>query len=130
MLAGLLAMTAVAFAFEIPLRLLTLRFFSDTFPDRATLDTHVGWMLSQSLYTVLAAILGGYIAAWLAPRRGFAHAVAMAIVQELLIIALIFNPPHPVPGWLWAVSLIVTPLAIVYGGYLRCRPKSLMAAAT
>ncbi len=123
-LAGIVAMTAVAFTIEIPLRLLTLQLFSQTFPDQATLDSNVGWMLSQSLYTVPAMILGGYVAAWLAPRRGLAHAVAMAIVQDLLIVVLIFEPPHPVPPWIWTIGLVVTPAAIIYGGYLRSRPKA------
>jgi hypothetical protein len=114
-------MTAVAFAIEIPLRLLTLRFSSETFPDPATLDSNIGWMVSQSLYTIPAAMFGGYVAAWLAARRGFGHAIAMAIVQELLIVVLIFNPPHPVPPWMWAITLVVTPAAIVSGGYLRSR---------
>lgn len=118
-LAGIVATTAVAFAIEIPLRGLTLRLLSQTFPDQATLDSNVGWMLSQSLYTVPAAMLGGYIAAWLAPRRGLAHAVALAIVQELLFVALIFEPPHPVPPWMWAIGLVVTPAAIIYGGKKR-----------
>lgn len=48
----------------------------------------------------------------------------MAIVQELLIVALIFVPPHPVPPWIWAIGLVVTPAAIIYGGYLRSRPKA------
>ena len=123
-LAGIAALTAVAFAIEIPLRLLTLRLFASTFPDQAALDSNVGWMLSQSLYTVPAAILGGYVAAWLAPKQGLAHAVAMAIVQDLLIVMLIFNPPHPVPPWLWAITLVVTPAAIIFGGYLRSRRKT------
>ena len=117
--AGIVAMTAVAFAIEIPLRWLTLRWFPHRFPDRATLDASVGWMLSQSLYTIPAAVLGGYVAARLAPSRGLAHAVAMAIVQELLIVALMFNPPHPAPPWMWALTLAVTPAAIIAGGYLR-----------
>ena len=55
----------------------------------------------------------------LAPHHVLAHAVAMAIMEDLLIVALIFNPPHPVPAWMWALGLIVTPAAIIYGGYLR-----------
>lgn len=112
-------MTAVSFAIEIPLRLLTLWLFSETFPDQASLDSNVGWMLSQLLYTVPALMLGGYVAARLAPRRGLAHAVAMAIVQDLLIVVLIFEPPHPVPPWMWIISLVVAPAAIIYGGYLH-----------
>ena len=123
-LAGIVALTAVAFAFEIPLRWLTLRLFSATFPDQAALDSNALWMLSQWLYTVPALVLGGYVAAWLAPGRGLAHAVAMAIVQELLILVLIFEPPHPVPLWMWALTLVVTPAAIISGGYLRSRKKA------
>ena len=117
--AGIVAMTAVAFAVELPLRRLALRSFPQRFPDRATLDASVGWMLSQALYTIPAAVLGGYVAARLAPSRGPAHAVAMAVLQELLIVALIFNPPHPTPPWVWALTLLVTPAAIIAGGYLR-----------
>jgi hypothetical protein len=120
-LAGIVAMTVVAFAIEIPLRALTLRAISPTFPDQTALDSNIVWMLSQSLYTVPALMFGGYVAAWLAPRRALAHAVAMAVVQELLIVALMFKPPHPVPPWMWAITLIVTPVAIIFGGYLRSR---------
>lgn len=65
-------MTAVAFAIEIPLRLLSLRLFSQAFPDQAAIDSNVGWMLSQSLYTVPADMsprgspLG---VGWLTPSR-------------------------------------------------------------
>jgi hypothetical protein len=123
-LMGIVVMTLVAFAFEVPLRALTLRVFSEKFPDPAALDGSVGWMLSQTLYTVPALILGGFVAAWLAPRRGLGHAVAMAVVQELLIAALIFNPPHPVPTWMWALTLTLTPICVVFGGYLHSRRQT------
>lgn len=127
-LAGIVALIVVAFAIEIPLHSLTLRLFPQTFPNAASLDSSVGWMLSQMLYTVPALILGGYIAAWLAPRGPLAHAVAMAIVQELLTVALIFNPPHPVPPWMWALSLALTPPAIIYGGYLCTKTKATLCS--
>ena len=123
-LAGITALTAVAFAIEIPLRSLTLRLFPQTFPDQASLDSNVGWMLVGFLYMVPVAIFGGYVAAWLAPQRGLAHAVAMAIVQELLMVVVILDPPHPVPPWVWAIGLVVTPAAIIYGGHLRSRSKA------
>ena len=119
--AGIVTMAVIAFAIEIPLRLLMLRFFPQSFPDRQSLDTSALWIASQALYTLPALVLGGYVAAWLAPRRAFAHAVAMAIVQELLIVVLIFNPPHPVPLWVWPITLLTTPAAIICGGYLRKR---------
>lgn len=120
-LAGIVAMTALAFAIEIPIRSLTLGWFSETFADSSALDSHVGWMLSQSLYTVPALMLGGFVAAWLAPHRGLAHSVAMAIVQEILIVALMFAPPHPVPAWMWAITLLLTPAAIITGSLVFAR---------
>jgi hypothetical protein len=123
-LAGIIVMTCVAFGIEIPLQALALRMFTQTFPDQAALDSNIAWMLSQSLYTVPALILGGYVAAWLAPRRGLAHAIAMALVQELLIAVLIFNPPHPVPAWMWAITLTTAPIAIIFGGYLHSRRQT------
>lgn len=47
----------------------------------------------------------------------------MAVVQELLIVLLIFAPPHPVPRWMWGITFVVTPAAIICGGFLRSRPK-------
>jgi hypothetical protein len=122
-LAGIVTLTAIAFAIEIPLRLLALQLFPRAFPDQATLQSHVGWMLSQWLYTAPAAMFGGYVADWLAPVRGLAHSLAMALVQELLIVVLIFEPPHRVPRWMWAIALVVTPTAIVYGGVMRSRTR-------
>lgn len=127
-LAGIVALIVVAFAVEIPLHWLTLRLFPQTFPNAAALNASTGWMLSQMLYTVPALILGGYVAAWLAPRGPLTHAVAMAIVQELLTVLLIFNPPHPVPPWMWTLSLALTPPAIIYGGYL-CNKVSAAASS-
>jgi hypothetical protein len=121
-IAGIAVMMLVAFAIEIPAKALTLMALPSVFPDQAVLESSIGWMLSQSLYMLPALVLGGYIAARLAPRYGMAHAVAMAAIQELLILALMANPPHPVPPWMWLVTLTLTPLAIVVGGYLRTRP--------
>ena len=122
-LAGIFVTSIVSFAIEIPVLALASKTLPQTFPDRAALEVSVAWMLSQWLYTAPALVLGGYVAAWLAPGRGLAHAAAMAIVQELLIVALIFNPPHPVPPWMWLLTLTLAPLAILCGGYLRTRHR-------
>jgi hypothetical protein len=58
-LAGIVALTAVAFAIEIPLRALVLQLFPRAFPDQAALQSNLGWMLGQWLYTAPAAMLGG-----------------------------------------------------------------------
>lgn len=119
-LAGIVAMTAMAFAIEIPIRSLALRFY----PDAAALDSSISWMISQWIYMFPALMLGGYIAAKLAPSRPFLHSIVMACVQVLLTVALIFAPPHPVPAWIWALTLLVTPVAICLGGRIGSRPTS------
>jgi hypothetical protein len=58
------------------------------------------WTIPRSVLAVIAGI----------------HALFMAILQELLIVILIFNPPHPVPPWMWVLTLFITPLAIISGG--------------
>lgn len=115
-------MTLAAFAFEIPLRVGAARALGIS---KDALDANIWWMLSQTLYTIPALLLGGYIAAALAPKYPVRHAVGMAVLQELLILALIFNPPHPTPAWMWGLTLVVAPAAIIMGGrlYERARPE-------
>lgn len=122
--AGIATITIVAFALETPLWWLVKRLFSARFPDPATLHSHPLWMLSQFLYTVPGAIAGGYVTARLAPGHGLAHAVATAIVEDLLIIALVMNSTYPIPAWMWFLGLSITPAAIIFGGYLHTRRKT------
>jgi hypothetical protein len=48
----------------------------------------------------------------------------LAVVQDLLIVLLIFDPPHPVPPWMWIITLALTPAAIISGGYLHGRMQA------
>jgi len=115
-------MTLLAFAFEIPLRAGAVRVWGIS---KEALDANIWWMLSQTLYTVPALALGGYIAASLAPKEPIGHVVAMAVLQELLIVMLIFDPPHPTPAWMWGLTLVVAPTAIIMGGRLYERSRRL-----
>ena len=120
--AGVVAMTLLAFVFEIPLRAGAVRFWGIS---KEALDVNIWWMLSQTLYTIPALVLGGYVAAALAPKNPIGHVVAMAVLQELLIVVLISNPPHPTPAWMWGLTLVVAPAAIITGGrlYEKRRPR-------
>lgn len=115
--AGVVVMTVIAFAIEIPIRSYAIRFY----PDATALDTSVAWMVSQWIYMFPALMVGGYVAAKLAASHPFRHSVAMASVQVLLTVALIFAPPHPVPPWIWALTLVVTPVAICLGGRIASK---------
>ena len=115
-------MSLLAFALEIPVRAGAVRVWGIS---KEALDVNIWWMLSQTLYTIPALVLGGYVAAALAPKRPIAHVVAMAVLQELLIVVLIINPPHPTPAWMWGLTLVIAPAAIIMGGrlYGKRRPR-------
>ena len=70
---------------------------------------------------IIAAFLGGYIAAWLAGRRPMAHGVAVALVLALgATVSLVSTLGH---GTIWsqlAALLLMAPSAVL-GGWGRAR---------
>lgn len=67
---------------------------------------HTLWTAARSVLAVLAGI------------------VAMTAVAFAFEIPLRMLTPHPVPPWMWALTLVLTPAAIIYGGSLRSRSKA------
>ncbi len=117
-IAGVIA--AIAFVGENAFRTLVMSFH----PDGATVAAHCSWMIRQWLY-LFPALLIGVTAAKLAHFRPRAYLIVMACIQGLLIVrALIFAPPQPVPPWLWTQTLLVTPIPIWFVGWLQLRHPS------
>ena len=108
----------ISLAFETWLTDAMLWFFPDHFPQRSVLDNGATWNTVRPLYTFPALVLGGYLAATIAPHRKLAHVAALAILQELLIVVMMMGPPHPVPTWMWGVALVAAPISILLGGCL------------
>ncbi|MDX1661333.1 MAG: hypothetical protein R3326_06035, partial [Gemmatimonadota bacterium] len=82
-LAGLAAMTVVVIAF-------TMLAGALLYPDRpvtSPVDPSGTWLVVNLAYSTLAAILGGWVAARLARRARFGHAVALALVVVVMSIA-------------------------------------------
>lgn len=78
------------------------------------------WMLAAALgYRALAAALGGWVTARLAPSRPDRHLLALLAVGTALGLAGAAATPEVVPVWFTAVILLVTPLCVWTGGRMR-----------
>lgn len=84
-------------------------------------DAPLSLMLGSVAVGVVAALLGGYVAAWLAGRRPLAHGVAVALLLVLgATISLLSTLGH---GAIWsqlAALLLMAPSA-AFGGWVRAR---------
>lgn len=75
-------------------------------------------------YSFGAAVLGGWVAARLAPRRGLAHAVAAAVAILLLSFGgsgAEAEGASGVPSWYGTVLSVLAPTGVLLGGWLRVR---------
>lgn len=84
-------------------------------------ELDLGFRIWSTLYGVVFALAGGYVAARLAGRNEIAHASAVAcILAVIATVSLVAQPGH---GSLWsqiAALGFMTP-AVVFGGVLRAR---------
>lgn len=79
------------------------------------------FMLVFVIYGIVFALLGGYVAGWLAGRRPFSHGAAVAIILALLAaVSLVATIGH---GVIWTQVLAITVMApaALAGGWLRQR---------
>lgn len=77
-----------------------------------------GILLFKGVYNLLAAVVGGYVTAWIAGfHRNLAAYILIAIQSLSLIWAGFFSELASTgPTWMWIMLLIVTPIGI-YAGY-------------
>jgi hypothetical protein len=85
------------------------------------------WVLALG-YRIVYGIAGGYIAAWLAPNRPMAHALALGFVGLALSVVGVganWNKgPEYGPRW-FSIGLIVTALPCTWiGGVIRLRARA------
>lgn len=75
-------------------------------------------------YSLGAAMLGGWLAARLAPSRPFWHAGSLAVLLFLLSFGgtgAEAEASSAVPAWYGTVLAIIGPTGVVLGGWLRVR---------
>lgn len=74
-------------------------------------------------YNFLAAVLGGYLGAWVGGRRPILHGFALAVVQSALFVWAMSRPEMRAfaPIWAWAGFIVATAMGAVFGSVLRAR---------
>ena len=79
------------------------------------------FMASSTLYGMLFAALGGFVAVWLAKRSRFQHAFAVAFLIAVVGAASILGRSERDSIWPHIVAVLaMAPMAMV-GGYVRLR---------
>jgi hypothetical protein len=80
------------------------------------------WLAVNFAYSLAAAVLGGWLAAYLAPRAPFPHAVALAVVAIAMALPGILGGGSPgQPDWYPPVMAAVAVVGILLGGKLARR---------
>ena len=80
------------------------------------------WLAVNFAYSLGAAMLGGWLTAYLAPRAPFAHAVALAVVAVAMALPGIFGGGSPgQPDWYPPLMAALAAGGILLGGKLARR---------
>jgi hypothetical protein len=95
-------------------------------PSRASQATATtAWLAVNFAYSLAAAMLGGWLAARLAPHAPFAHAIALAAVALAMAAPSILRGASAgQPGWYPAVMTAIAVAGILAGGRLSRRRAS------
>lgn len=121
MLAGFAAMALAVIVMTI---LFARLLYPDAEPGRPPTPT-VALLAVNLAYSFGAAVLGGWLAAYLAPRAPFAHAVALAVVAAAMALPGILGGGSPgQPAWYPAVLAALAIGGILLGGRLTRRPHA------
>ena len=81
------------------------------------------YLIVNLTYGLLAALLGGYVCAWLAPRRAGIHVGVLTAVVVLMSLATILGegPAPGQPDWYPLVLGLIGVTGVPLGGVLRMR---------
>lgn len=81
------------------------------------------FLAAKLVYNTAAAIVGGFLAAWLARRAAVAHGIVLAVVQTAAFGWALANPAirRSTPDWMWACLIVLTFAGIVVGSLLQSR---------
>lgn len=124
-LAGLTALTIVAFAIELAADPLLMRLFPHALPDAATLAGNLEARLFMLAYTTLAIGVGGYVTAWIARRSPLLHAVIMGAIEVGFTLDVMITKPfpevHPAPPSIWITGVVLIIPAACLGALIRSR---------
>ena len=81
-------------------------------------------MLASIAFGMAFALLGGYVASWLAGRKPLAHGYAVALVLALGAGISLLSTIGKGAVWSQVAALILMAPCAVLGGWLRSRQKT------
>jgi hypothetical protein len=73
------------------------------------------------IYSFIAAMVGGYVTAWVAKANPLIHVLALALIVLLLGALSALQQRGLQPVWYQLALLAISPLGVFAGGYLRIR---------
>jgi hypothetical protein len=116
-LVGIVVLTVISFAIELPLNALLMRVFPEALPDEQALAANPWVKALTFAYGFVCVAAGGYVAALIARRRPVVHAAVMGIVQAGLTILAMLSPVgnHASTVQWIIIALLSIPTAIVGG---------------
>jgi hypothetical protein len=86
-------------------------------------------LAAKLVYNTAAAIVGGWVAAWVARRAPVAHGIVLAGIQTAAFGWAVANPAlrRSTPDWMWACLIVLTFAGIIVGALLQSRRIALAA---
>jgi len=123
-LAGLLLISLIAEGIEFAL--VTALRGGSTQPDAVAyfaVRNQPGVLALKLVYNNVAALAGGYVAAWVAGRMAVLHGLLLAIVQAAGLVygMTVSGYADFTPTWMWFALLVTMPPAVVLGSSLRAK---------
>jgi hypothetical protein len=80
-----------------------------------------GYVVINLGYSLIAAVAGGYVTAWMAQSNPLIHALALALIVLLLSALSALQQRGMQPIWYQLTLLAITPLGVFIGGLLRLK---------
>jgi len=120
-LTGIVALTLLTFAIESATTPSLMRMFPHALPSAEAMQRNVPIKLFILVYSTLCMVVAGYLTAWIAPRNGLRHAIAMAAIQVALTAWAMSTFYDHAPLWAWLSGIALMPPAAALGAKARER---------
>jgi hypothetical protein len=80
-----------------------------------------GYVIVNLVFSFSAAMLGGYVTAWMAQSNPLIHTLALALIVLLLAALSAMQQRGLQPIWYQLLLVAITPAGVFVGGMLRLR---------
>ena len=120
-LAGLLLISVVVESLEFALVALVNGGVTTDPNSYMAIRNRPAFLAAKLGYNTAAALVGGWVCAWLARRDPITHGMVLAAIQTVAFGWAVTTPPvrQSTPDWMWASLIVVTFAAIVAGSLLQ-----------